>query len=126
MIENVFKPLAECVLILLGLTAAASATDAAIHKKMLESGLTTLIISKEQMEDIKKIVKDSGLLTKSLSEPIKNGAKLQKGGFLSMSLGTLGASWFGNLLTGKVAIATNQGQGTIRAGKGTMRAGENF
>ena len=126
MIENVFKPLAECVLILLGLTAAASATDAAIHKKMLESGLTTLIISKEQMEDIKKIVKDSGLLIKSLSEPIKNGAKLQKGGFLSMSLGTLGASWFGNLLTGKVAIATNQGQGTIRAGKGTMRAGENF
>ena len=92
MIENVFKPLAECVLILLGLTAAASATDAAIHKKMLESGLTTLIISKEQMEDIKKIVKDSGLLIKSLSEPIKNGAKLQKGGFLSMSLGTLGAS----------------------------------
>ena len=126
MIENVFKPLAECVLILLGLTAAASATDAAIHKKMLESGLTTLIISKEQMEDIKKIVKDSGLLIKSLSELIKNGAKLQKGGFLSMSLGTLGASWFGNLLTGKVAIATNQGQGTIRAGKGTMRAGENF
>ena len=126
MIENVFKPLAECVLILLGLTAAASATDAAIHKKMLESGLTTLIISKEQMEDIKKIVKDSGLWIKSLSELIKNGAKLQKGGFLSMSLGTLGASWFGNLLTGKVATATNQGQGTIRAGKGTMRAGENF
>ena len=43
----------------------------AIHKKMFESGFTTLTISKEEMEDIKKIVKDSGLLIKSLSEPIK-------------------------------------------------------
>ena len=85
------KALAKCVLILLRLTAAASATDVAIHKKMFESSLTTLIISKEEMEDIKKIVKDSGLLIKSLSEPIKNGTKLQKAGFLSMSLGTLGA-----------------------------------
>ena len=92
---------------------------------MFESGLTTLIISKEEMEDIMKIVKDSGLLIKSLSEPIKNRAKLQKGGFLTMLLGTLGASLFGNLLTDKVAIATSQGWDTIRAGKGTIRAGEN-
>ena len=92
---------------------------------MFESGLTTLIISKEEMEDIMKIVKDSGLLIKSLSEPIKNRAKLQKGGFLTMLLGTLGASLFGNLLTDKVAIATSQGRDTIRVGKGTIRAGEN-
>ena len=43
-----------------------------------------------------------------------------------MSLGTLGASWFGNLLTGKVAIATSQERRTIRAGKETIWAGENF
>ena len=56
LIENVLKPLAKSVLIPLGLTAAASATDAGIHKKMFESGMTTLIISNEEMNDIMKIV----------------------------------------------------------------------
>ena len=64
LIGNVLELLAKRVLIPLGL-AAAAATDAAIHKKMLGSGrpsdlpsrVTTLIISKEEMNDIMKIVK---------------------------------------------------------------------
>ena len=46
------KPLAKSVLIQLGLIAAASAADAAIYKKMFESGFTTLIMSDEEMNDI--------------------------------------------------------------------------
>ena len=49
LIGNVFKPIAESVLIPLGLTAAAAATDAVIHKKMFGSGVTTLIISKKRL-----------------------------------------------------------------------------
>ena len=67
-IENVLKPLVKSVLILFRLTAAVSATDAAIHKKMFESGVTTLIISNEEMNDIMKIVKlheESGFINKS-------------------------------------------------------------
>ena len=56
LIKNLIKPLAKCVLIPLGLTAAASAADAGIHKKILGSGNTTLIISNEEMNDIIKIV----------------------------------------------------------------------
>ena len=113
LIRNILKPLAKSVLILLGLTVAALATDAAIHKKMFESGVTTLIISNEEMNDNKKINKsyeESGLLIKDISETIKNEAKGQKGGFLGMLLGALGGSLLGNLLTGKGAIATNQGR----------------
>ena len=71
---NVLKPLAKSVLILLGLTAAASTIDTAFHKKMLGSGTTTLITLNEEMNDIIKIVKSlekSGLLIKSVSEAIK-------------------------------------------------------
>ena len=70
------------------------------------------------MNDIMKIVQaleSSGVLLKGVTETIKNETKEQKGGFLSMLLGTLGASLLGNLLTGK---------GTVRAGEGTVRAGE--
>ena len=98
----------------------ASATDAAIHKKMLEYGFTTLIISNEEMNDILNIVKsleEPGLLIEGISETIKNEAKEQKGGFLRMLLGTLRASLLGNLFTGK---------GTIRAGEGAIKAGEHF
>ena len=56
LIKNVIKPLAKSVLIPLGLTAAASAADSGIHKKILGSGNTTLIISKEEKNDIIKIV----------------------------------------------------------------------
>ena len=93
---NVLKPLAKSVLIPLGLTAAASATDAAIHKKIFGSGMrprmlpsrpsdltrqTTLIISNEEMNDITKIIKsldESGLLIKGVSKTIKNETKEPK------------------------------------------------
>ena len=75
---NVLKPLAKSVLMPFRLTVAASATDAAIHKKVIESGDTTLIISNEEMNDIMKIItslEEFGLLIKGLSETIKNEAK---------------------------------------------------
>ena len=108
LIKIVIQPLAKSVLIPLGLTAAASAADAGIHKKSLRSGHnTTLVISNDEMEDILKIVislEDSGLLLEGVSETIKNKAKEQKEGFLSMLLGTLGASLLGNMLAGKGVI----------------------
>ena len=84
---SVLKPLGKSVSIPLGLSAVASATDAAIHKKMFGSGNTALIISNEKMNDIMKIVKSlekSVSLIKGVSEIIKNDAKEQKGGFLGM------------------------------------------
>ena len=63
------------------------------------------------MEDIFKTVKsleDSGLLLKGVTETVQIEVKEQKGGFLSMLLGTLGASFLGNILAGKEAIATSQ------------------
>ena len=100
--KNVLKSLAKSVLIPLGLTAAASAIDAGIHKKMFGFGMypsdlakqTTLIISNKEMNDTMKIIKsleEYGLLIKGVSETIKNEAKEQKEGFLSLLLGTLGA-----------------------------------
>ena len=113
LIKNTIKSLAKSILIPLGLTAAVSAADAGIHKKILGSGDTaTLIISNNEMEDIIKIVKsleDSGLLLKGVTETVQNELKEQKGVFLSMLLGTLGASLLGNILPG---------QGINRAGKG--------
>ena len=52
LIRNVPKPLAKGVLILLGLATAVSATDTAIHKKMFGSGIITLIISNEEINEI--------------------------------------------------------------------------
>ena len=84
------------------------------------------------MEDILKIVKsfeDSGILLKGVSETIKNEAKKQKGGFLSMLLGTFGASLLGNMLAGKGVIRTgygSKGQGRIRAGYGFKRSSLKF
>ena len=103
LIGNVLKPLAKSVLISSVLASAASATDAAIHKKMFGSGRpldlascnTTLIISNVEMNDIIKIIKsleESGLLIKGISKTIKKETKEQKRDFLSMLLGTLGAS----------------------------------
>ena len=122
----VLKPLAKNVLIPLGLTAAASAADAGIHKKILGSGSdnnnnTILIISNDEMDDILKIVKspeDSGVLLKGVSETIQNEAKEKRGGFLSILLGTLGASLLGDILSKGLS-----GKGVIRAGEGTVRTG---
>ena len=127
LIKNVIKPLAKSVLIPLGLTAAASAADAGIHKKILGSGnMTTLIISNNEMEDIIKIVKsleDSDLLLKGVNEIVQNEAKEQKGGFFSMLIGTLGASLLGNILTGREINRGGKGLGIDRAGEGIVRAG---
>ena len=78
LIRNVLKPLATSIFIPLGSTAIASATDAAIHKNMFGSGMTTLIISNEEINDIMKMVKyleESGLSIKRVGETIKNEAK---------------------------------------------------
>ena len=78
---NVLKPFAKSVLIPLGLTAAASAIDQAIHKKMCSSGFAAITIYNEEMNDIMKIVKsleESGLLLKSVSETIQHEAKEPK------------------------------------------------
>ena len=102
------------------LSAEMSAADAAIQRKIDGLGSTTLIISNEEMADIMKIVKlleESGLLIKGVSETIKSEGKEQKGAFLSMLLGTFAASMLGIALTRR---------GVIRAGEGTIRADENF
>ena len=114
---KVALPLAQNVLAPLGLTAAMSAIDGSIQKKIHGSGVK-LIIEQEDMNDIMKIIKaleNSGILLKGVSKAIKSETKEQKGGFLSMLLGTLGASLLGNLLTG--------GKGIMRAGDGIVRAG---
>ena len=92
LIKNVIKPLAKSILIPLGLTAAASATDAGIHKKILESrnlssshNNTVLITSNDEMEDIIKMVKsleESGLLLKGVAETVQNEVKNKKEDFL--------------------------------------------
>ena len=117
LLKSVIKPLG-----VLGLTAAASATDTAINKKILGSrNHTTLIGSNDDMQDLLKIVKsleDSGILLGGITETVKNEVKEQKGGFLSMLLSTLGASLLGDLLTKNLF-----GRGVTRAGEGTIRAG---
>ena len=88
LMKNVIKQLAKGVLIPLGLTSAASVADAGIHKKILGSGNTTLMISNDEMEGIIKIVKSheiSGLLLKRVGETIQNEAKEQKKDFLVVS-----------------------------------------
>ena len=85
---------------------------------MFGLGVTTLMISNDEMNDIMKIVQSlekSGLLVKYVSETIENEAKEQKLGFLSMLLSTLGATLSENLLTDK---------STIRAGEDTIREGQ--
>ena len=120
--------LTKNVLAPLGLTAAMSAIDGGIQKKIHGSGVK-LIIEQEDMNDIMKIIKaleNSGILLKGVSKTIKNETKEQRGGFLSMLLGTLGASLLGNLLTGgKGSVASRaKGEGIKRAGEGIVRAGK--
>ena len=81
-------------------------------KKIHGSGTTTLIISNEEMNDIMKIIQaleDSNVLLKGVTKTIKNETKEQKVGYLTMLLGTLGASLLRNLLARK---------GIVRAGSG--------
>ena len=79
--------IAKNVLAPLGVTATASTIDVGIRKKMHCSETTTLIISNEEMNDIKKIVQDfqdSNILLKRITKTIENKTKEQKGGFLGM------------------------------------------
>ena len=117
---KVALPLPKNVLAPLGLTAAMSAIDGGIQKKIHGSGVK-LVIEQEDMKDIMKIIKtleNSGILLKGVSKTTKNDTKEQRGGFLSMLLGALGASLLGNLLTG--------GKGIIKAGDGIVRAGAGY
>ena len=115
---KVAMPLAKYVLAPLGLTAAMSAIDGSIQRKIHGSG-AKLIIEQEDMNDIMKIIEvleNSGILLKGVTKTIENETKEHRGGFLRMLLGTLGVILLGNLLTG--------GKGIVRAGEGVVRAGE--
>ena len=115
---KVAMPLAKNVLAPLRLTAAMSAIVGSIQKKIHGSGVK-LIIEQGDMNDIMKIIEaleNSGILLKGVTKTIENETKEQRGGFLSMLLGILGASLLGNLFTG--------GKGMMRAGEEIVRAGE--
>ena len=125
---KVAMPLAKNVLAPLGLTAAISAIDGSIQKKIHGSG-AKLNIEEEDMKDIMKIIEaleNSGILLKGVSKTIENEIKEQRGGFLSMLLGTLGTSLLGYLLTGgKGIVRAGEGSVASRAkGEGIVRAGE--
>ena len=79
------------------------------------------------MNDIMKVLQaleNSNVLLKGVTKTIKNETREQKGGFLSILLGTLGASLLGNLLTGKGIVRAgsrnNKGKGIVRAGSGRL------
>ena len=119
---KVAMPLAKNVLPPLGLTAAMSAIDGSIQKKIHGSGVK-LIIEQEDMNHIMKIIEaleNSGILLKGVRKTIENKTKEQRGGFLGMLLGTLGASLLGNLLTGGIGIM-RAGYGIVRAGSGSKK-----
>ena len=113
-------PFAKNVLAPLGITTSVSTIDTGIQKqtnkqKKHGSGTTTLIISNDEMNDVMKIaqaVEDSNILLKGVTKTIKNKTKEQKGGFLGMLLGTLGASLLGNILARKGIVRAGYGNGT--------------
>ena len=89
-----------------------------VYTKKIHGSGVKLIIEQEDMNDIIKIIEvleNSGILLNGVTKTIENETKEQRGGFLRMLLGTLGASLLGNLLSGK---------GMMRAGEGIVRAGE--
>ena len=95
LVKNVFTSLAKRVLLPLKLMTATSAIYVAIQKKTHKSGMTTLIISNEEMNDIMKIVKyleGSDSLKKSASKAIEHEAVEQSGGCFGTLLAMLGAS----------------------------------
>ena len=114
-------PLAKNVLAPLGITATVSAIDAEIQTKIHGWGTTTLIISNDKMK-IVQALKESNILLKGVTKTIKNETKEQKGGFLSMLLGTLRAILLVNLLAGKGIVGAGSGnkkeKGIVWAGTG--------
>ena len=103
-------------LVPLRITTAVSAIDVGIQKKIQGCGRpssTTLIISNKEFNEMMKIVQaleDSNILLKGVTRTIKNETIEQKGGFLSMLLGTLRASLLGNLLVEKGIVRTGSGK----------------
>ena len=92
-------------------------------KYIYGSGTTALIISNKEINDIIEIVQaleNSNILLKGVTKTIKNEAKEQKGGVLSMLLGTLKDSLLRNLLTEKGIVRAGTGN---KKGKGIVRAG---
>ena len=114
---KVAMPLAKNVLAPLGLTAAMSAIDGSIQKKIHGSGVKLIIEQEDMKDNLKNIeaLENSGILLKRVTKTIENETKEQRAGVLSMLLGTLGVSLVGDLLTGK---------GMMRAGEGIVRASE--
>ena len=97
--------------------------DAEVYKKIHGSG--TIITSNEELNDVMKIVQvleDSNILLKGVTKAIENGTKEQKGGFLNILLGNLGASLLGNLLARKgivrAGFRNKKGKGIVRPGYG--------
>ena len=125
-------PLLKNVIAPLGLTAAMSAADAGIQKKIRGYGQSggnlsevTLTISTKDMNDIMQIIQaleERGIIVPGTSQSVVSEIQEQRGGFLGMLLGTLGASLLGNLLTG------SKGRGMYRNkyGQGVIRAGQDF
>ena len=105
-------PLAKDILAPLGITAAASAIDEGIQKKIHGSGTIT--------HNFKRRNEYSNILLKRVTKTIKNKSKEQNGGFISMLLGTLGASLFGDILAGKGIVRAGSGN---KKGRGIVRAG---
>ena len=97
-----------------------------VFKKKIHGSGIKLVIEKEGMNDIMKIIEDlenSSILLKGVTKTIENETKEQRVGFLGMLLGTLGASLLGNLLAGGKGIMRAD-DGIVRAGDGIVRAVE--
>ena len=112
LISKLAGPSAKNILAPLGITAAASATDAKFQKKIHGSGITTLIISNEKMNHIMKVVRaleDSNILVKGITKTVENETKEQKGGFLGMLLASLRTNLLGNILIGKGIVRPGYG-----------------
>ena len=125
--KNLLKPLTKSVSIPLKSAQAASTTDSAIQKNIFGSGMTTMIISNEEINDIMKIIKSlkqAGLLKKRVSNTDENKTKAQKDAILEMSLGTLSVTLLRSLLTSKRVIRACGS--VIRAGGGRIRATKDF
>ena len=128
LLMKVALPLAKNVLAPLGSTAAMSAIDGSIYMyiQMINGSGVKLIIEQEDMNDIMKIIEaleNSVILLKGVTKTIENETKEQRGGFLGMLLGNLGASLLDNSLIGGKGIM-RAGDGIIRSGDGRVRAGE--
>ena len=100
-----------------------------VYKKKIHGSSVKLVIEKEDMNDIMKIIEaseNSGIFLKGVSKTIENETKEQRRGFLSILLGTLGSSLLGNLLAGGRGIM-RPGEGSVASiakGEGIVRAGE--